>query len=168
MFILAGYPHDMSGNLPSMLNIADNWAAHMPTTHAYTGTLSGTSPSAQQAAAAGQHASYMWNLGQAASNSSCAVSQYLRSGSAYLPPAAPSITGAPLGGSSDVTTSSLTALPGSSEQHNPLGSTMHTAFHDQTTTTGLENISSSFHTSRDGRPSSASTNNWGPITPPAL
>ena len=155
----------MSGNLPSMLNIADNWAAHMPTTHNYTG-MSGTPPSVQQAAVAGQHASYMWNLGQAAaSNSSCAVSQYLRTGSAYLPPAAPSVS-ASLG---DLSTTSLTSLPGTSDQHNHLGSTAMHAFHDQTTTSGLDNLASStFHSTRDGRLSSNSANSWGPITPPAL
>ena len=162
----------MSGNLPSMLNIADNWAAaHMPTTHSYSGTLS--APAAQQAVAAGQHASYMWNLGQAAAtNSSCAVSQYLRSGSAYLPPptATPSITGSPL--HSDVTTTSLTSLPGSSDHHQQqqhhVASAMHN-YHDPTSTTpSLDNAVSSFLNTRDGRTSTASTNSWGPITPPAI
>lgn len=83
--------HDVGSNLSMLTGMsADPWpqslnvmtaAGHHTTSH--HGVLSNTSPAQTHAA----HAQYMWNLAApAATNQSCAVSQYFRSGGYALPP----------------------------------------------------------------------------------
>ena len=68
LFALLAYSRD------SMMNLPDNWTAHVPT-HSHTSMLNG-SPAHQN----------QWNMFSLPTpNQSCAMSQYITSG-AYLPP----------------------------------------------------------------------------------